>query len=293
MNLHHSSLWLSHRQRILVIIHLCLALSVCLWYWTQPFMGAYFNLKSRLILYEYVMGTSDIVKKRDPEKLQRNLDRFMNLSNEERAWIFKDYQQLEAQASQSATQKLLRGFTAILGDIPPFEKGWIFFSILISILILLRVEGSKDTTWILVLLTLCYCYQNFYNGHSPSEPADTPLFPKEEVLVQHYLSSEERSLLNTREQLEKGWERYLIQHWSPIHYSNHDLQIEEGEFYFTIARLKNLRDQPLPTLYQQARVQVNPLYLLLYLIWNVYLARQISRWDLKNQDFSTRNKHAL
>ena len=49
-------------QRLMAIGQLCLVFSLMLWYMIQPFMGEYFALRSRMLLYEYVMGTSEILK---------------------------------------------------------------------------------------------------------------------------------------------------------------------------------------------------------------------------------------
>ena len=45
-------------QRLMAIAQLCIAFSLLLWYAMQPFMGEYFDLRSRMLLYEYAMGTS-------------------------------------------------------------------------------------------------------------------------------------------------------------------------------------------------------------------------------------------
>ena len=68
-------------QRLMAIGQLCIALSLMLWYMTQPFMGEYFALRSRMLLYEYVMGTSDISKTKNgqEEKFERRRERFKTI----------------------------------------------------------------------------------------------------------------------------------------------------------------------------------------------------------------------
>ena len=46
-------------QRIIVILQLCVTFSVILWNVAQPFTGEYFTVRSRMLLYEYLMGKSD------------------------------------------------------------------------------------------------------------------------------------------------------------------------------------------------------------------------------------------
>ena len=86
---------------------------------------------------------------------------------------------------------------------------------------------------------------NQVTGKSPTNPPDFQLFPTEEKIVQNYIEeSFASSPLEQKEQLEKGWKRYLIENWSTGKYTKANLQLEEAEFAFTIARLNLLHDQP-------------------------------------------------
>lgn len=276
---------LSKSQRIVVIIHLCLVLSLLLWYAFQPFMGEYFNLKSRMLLYEYVMGTSNILKNRhaeDLEKLIRNTQRFSSLSQSEQTWIIQDYQQLENQALRPALKKILEGIKALLIDVSAFEMAWMTFSLLIMIFLLLRIEGAQEAVWIIAFLSIVYSFDNYQYGLKPEVPADLVLFPTEQNLLkdEKNIQWNQLSWIEQQNYLKKKWNDFLVERWVPQDIKDASLsqkyQLEEGEFNFTLARLKKLRQQPLSNVYMRSHEKVPVYYLVLYMIWNIYLACFIS-----------------
>ncbi len=103
-----SSLTLPISKRLWAIIHLCLVFSLILWYIVQPFMGEYFSLKSRLLLYEYVMGTSELLKSHSPqnEKFRRNAERFAALPKDQYLTLLNDYQVLHDYSTRSPLRKI-------------------------------------------------------------------------------------------------------------------------------------------------------------------------------------------
>ncbi len=157
-------------QRLMVILQLCLAFSLMLWYLIQPFMGEYFVLRSRMLLYEYVMGTSEILKGRpgQEDKLVRQSQRFEQLPEARRQMLEWDYQMIKNYAQRPAWQKIKDGLRILIQDIPPFEQAWIFFSIVIGILILLKIEGAKQAAWLLPLIVLAYMADNQLTGKTIS-----------------------------------------------------------------------------------------------------------------------------
>lgn len=256
-------------QRLLAIIQLCLAFSLLFWYLIQPFMGEYFALRSRMLPYEYVMGTSELLKKEGyKEKLARLELRFKELPPLQQTLLRNDYNQLSAYAKRPVFQKILDGLKTFLVEIPPFEQAWIFFSILISILILLKKEGAPVAAWILPLIVLAYAIDNQMSG-KVSSPPDLHLFPTEEKILNQPLHG---SLTQQKEQLQQGWDRYLIDHWSTIQSDNEREQIEEGEFQFTLARLKLLHGQPRSEWLNVFHEKLNPIWLILFLGWNFCFA---------------------
>lgn len=200
-------------QRLLAILQLCIAFPLLLWYMTQPFMGEHFSLRSRMLLYEYVMGTSDILRSRPGQeaKLERQAQRFQQLPESERLFIKKDYQKLQNYAKRPILQKIEDGMRMLIRDIPLFEQVWLFFAILLALLILLKVEGAKQAAWLLPLITLAYVIDNQLEGRPAISSPDTPLFPTEEIIIHHYLSAPLVSHpLEQKKQLEEGWHHYLL-----------------------------------------------------------------------------------
>jgi hypothetical protein len=268
-------------QRLLAILQLFIAFSLILWYAAQPFMGEYFNLRSRMMIYEYAMGTSDILKKKGEDaKLQRNAERFEDLSASQKATLLSDYKKLQDHAQRPVYVKILDGFKVLFLDIPAFEMAWIFFSIVIAILLLLKVEGSKQAVWLLPLLVLGYSIDNRLEGIPKRFSPDQKLFPSEQIIVQNYLK-EPLGLSPTEQQnqLQRGWEDYLIDQWLP----NKDLsgsrndKVEKAEFQFTFARLHLLHGQPQAEWFPSFRERVSSPLLFLFMSWNLLLAWMMNR----------------
>ncbi len=259
-------------QRLVAIIQLCLAFSLMIWYMTQPFMGEYFNLRSRMLLYEYVMGTSDALKTQVAQETQKG--RFEKLSEDERLFVLQDYQSLQKYAARPFIQKIEDGMRVLLLKIPAFEQAWIFFAVVIAILLLLKIEGAQQAAWLLPLLALAYAYDNYLTGNLPQTPSDQLLFPSEQVIVQEYLTEPLSShLLEQKKQLEKGWHRYLLKNWS----TKQEQVLEEAEFNFTVARLQLLHQEPLVTSLNSFHERVNLFLILLYLAWNTLFAVVVNR----------------
>lgn len=272
-------------QRILAIIQLCLAFSLLLWYATQPFMGEYFNLKSRLLIYEYVMGTSDLLKTSDQkDKLKKNVERFALLDEKDQDIIRDRYQSLQDYSTRPTLLKIKDGIQAVLWKVPPFELAWIFFSVFISILLLKKVKGATAAVWLLPIIALAYGIDNQITGKNPTEPPDLALFPTESVIVNDYLKEPLSSNLKDQQnQLKMGWERYLVANWSKDYStSSWTRKLEEGEFNFTLARLQALHASAEPNLNSSFHEKSNLIILMFYCIWNVFFAFMINKNKQKN-----------
>jgi hypothetical protein len=265
-------------KRLLAIIQLCIVFSLILWYATQPFMGEYFALRSRMLLYEYVMGTSELVKSQlSQEKLTRHVQRFNLLSEPERQLLIQDYQFLQNRALRSTWNKIQDGLHTLLFAIPPFEMAWLFFSTLLAILLLLKVEGASQAVWILPLIVLAYSIDNRLNGRTIPDPPDLALFPTEATLIQHYLKEPLSSnWLEQKQQLQVGWERYLVSHWllnkNERSLSDWQQQVEQANFNFTLARLKRLHSQPSKDWLSSFNLKLSYSFLCAYFLWNLFFA---------------------
>lgn len=265
-------------QRMMAICQLCIAFSLMAWYLFQPFMGEYFTIRSRMLLYEYVMGTSDILKKGgQEEKLKRLSDRFNELPEAQKIFVLNDYHLLQDYAQRPAHQKVMDGVRSFILDIPPFEQAWIFFSITIAILILLKTEGARSAAWLLPLIVLAYALDNQWTGTTASPP-DLQLFPTEKKLIQEYIQEPlSQSLFSQQKQLQKGWQMYLIDRWSSNQEANEEQKIEEGEYQFTLARLQLLHNQPYSQWLNTFHEKQSYLLLFLFFTWNTLFAYIVSR----------------
>jgi hypothetical protein len=265
-------------QRIIAIGQLCFAFSLLFWYLFQPFMGEYFALRSRMLLYEYVMGTSDILKSRNKAQLEHQSHRFKQIPIDEQKLLKDDYQQLELLAKRASLKKIEDSLRVLIQNTPPFEQAWIFFSITIAILILLKKEGAKQAAWILPLIALAYAVDNQLTGKPSSFSPDYFLFPTEETIIQHYLDEPlASSPLEQKKQLERGWNRYLMAHWSSNAHENENGQLEESEFNFTLARLKALHFQLPSEWLHPFHKKLGLFSLSLYLLWNGLFAWVVNR----------------
>lgn len=270
-------------QRLMAIVQLCIAFSLLLWYATQPFMGEYFALRSRMLLYEYVMGTSTAsnLSPVAEAKLKRQAKSFDKLPDKD--LLHSEYQQIEEYAKRPIFQKIEEGLHRLMFQVPPFELAWIFFSIVISIMLLMKREGAKQAAWLLPIIVMAYSADNYLTGKPPVVPPDHRLFPSEEVIVQNYLSEPFGSTPQMqKEQLERGWQRYLIEHWS----SGSGESLEEGEYRFTLARLNLLRQQPKSDWLFGYHEQQSGAILTLYFLWNLMFAwvmyKRINKRDCRN-----------
>lgn len=272
--------FLPTKQRLITIGQLCAAFSLMLWYLVQPFMGEYFTLRSHLLLYEYVMGTSDILKtkKGQEKKLERQTERFKKLPESKQHLLIKDYQEIQTYAMRPPSQKVQEGVQILIKNIPPFEQAWIFFSIIIGILILLKKKEAKQAAWLLPLIVLTYCIDNQVTGKPSFLAPDLQLFPTEEKIIHHYLIEPlSPSFFRQKEQLEKGWQRYLIENWSTNQFDGENNRLEEAEFQFTVARLNLWHGQPLSKWLHRFHEKLNPIFLFFILVWNTLFAWIVSR----------------
>lgn len=263
-------------QRLLAIIQLCLAFSLILWYATQPFMGEYFQVKSRMLLYEYVLGTSNQPSQKD--KLVRNSERFNLLSDAEKKELINDYEQLSHYSMRSTSVKILDGIKTLILYIPPFELAWIVSATLLSILILLKYEGAKQAAWLLPLITLVYAINNQWLGHLPQPTPDEELIPSEQEIIRDYIKEPFPTTIQEQQNaLQEGWNNYLVDKWSSKMNLKKEELIEEGEFNFTLARIKKLSSQPYSQLSTSFNQKASPVLLVLYLLWNIFFAWKMNK----------------
>ena len=239
--------FISTPARVAAILQLCLAFTIVLWYASQPFLGDLFAIRSKMVVYDYVMIQ---------HRTQFNQ---LPLSQQDR--ITEEYAALHHQLQTPFLEKLKHTFTDLLG-IPPFELAWLCLSIVVPIMLLKRLEGAVQAVWLLPLLAAAYAVDNRLHAIPLSPSAEEKLFPSEATLVAHYLQEPfSKNIFEQREQLKKSWETYLIDQWSgEIH------TLEQGEFAFHVARLEAMKTE------KASRHQEGLILLAGYLFWNLSIA---------------------
>lgn len=253
--------FLSFRLRVFVILHLCLAFTYFVYYAGYPFLQELFETRSGLVLYQSVTDKSD----------GEIAGYFSLLPIEDQKLITKNQQYLLDRLARPTLKKWADAVHILLFEIPVFERAWLFFSIVLCLLLLFRVEGAWRAVWILPLIVVAYGYD------ASQRSVEKSLFPSEEYIRYHYLEEPLSSTLSIqREQLLNAWRRYLVVEWAHEMPANQPevflSQTKKGQFFFTVARIlrENFSD-----LTPHAST-FSPL-IVLYFFWNVSFAWQFSR----------------
>lgn len=257
-------LFLTSRMRVFVILHLCLAFTSFVYYAGYPFLRELFEIRSDLVLYQYVMDKSDPV----------SAECFSLLPTKDQELITKNRQWLSERMARPTLKKWADALHILLFGIPVFERAWLFFSIVLCILLLFRFEGAWLAVWILPLIVVAYGYD------AAQRSPEKSFFPSEEYIRHHYLEGPLSETLSLqKEQLLNAWRRYLIVEWADEVPSEDPeaflSQAKKGQFFFTAAGLlredlsnrKSAFSPPPPTF--------SPL-IFLYFFWNGYFAWQFS-----------------
>jgi hypothetical protein len=263
--------------KTLVILQLCLVFSVVMWTITGPFMGNYFTTKSSQLLYKAVIGMSD----GDPKEV-RTAQFFAALPEEQRDRIADGYQRLQEQPDRNFWAKSREAAAALFYHLPSFTQAWVFFSFVICLMLLLRIEGAAKAAWVLPLVALAYGIDNRLTGTDIGSAPDVDLFPSEEYVVTRYLDQPlHGSYAEQSEQLKEGWYRYLIAEWAHDTPSR-DLvafgdQVEKGEHSFHIARVERRLDSPNETATNSSYTKKPIPLLITYFLCNLGFALFVNR----------------
>lgn len=247
------------RLRVLAIIQLCLAFSIICYNLGTPFLGEVFEVKELQALYRSIVESP----------LFAELDGII-----QRKFI-ELYRAHLAQGHSNFSQKILAGFTLLCLDMPPFKMAWLFFSVVIPLLLLKKVEGAARAVWLLPLVTLFYCLDNQYFYAERPAQQEQWLFPSEFYLTERYLKTPLSPVISKQlEELRAAWDRYLITEWAnevPVSESAaYRKQVEKGAFQFNLARFK--AKQYDRTQLPRYEWRLSPFLLLLFLAWNLCFA---------------------
>lgn len=274
---------LDKRTRVLAILHLCLTFTLVAWCVGYPFMGELFSYRSRILAYQDVMGVAkQQTETAQLERLDRNGERFKKLPLSEQIDLKSRYESIQSHSEKTFMQKFGMSIRILLFELPLFEKVWILLSIVISVLLLMRVEGAWQAAWLLPVLVLCYSWENQTRGLRPLETPEYKLYPSEETIIAEHLHEPwSRNVFEQQRQLKQGWENYVVVKWAKQTPSDNQeifsRQVEDGEFAFNVARLHVMQFDPEHQLSYFFKKTHSWLLLFAYFLWNVYFAFTVSR----------------
>lgn len=263
--------------KIVVILQLCLVFSVLMWTLAGPFSAEYFATQSSRLMHKAVMGDIN-----GDAKQERLAELFGQLPEEQQAEILDSYQKLQGRADKGFWVRTGEAIAALLVYLPSFTQAWIFFSLCISVMLLLRIEGAAVAAWLLPLIAIVYGIDNRMKGESRGHAYDGDLFPSEQYLVERYLDAPLHGSMNEQHgQLMSSWQRYLTVEWAHQEPSDNPqllaLQAEAGEHAFDVARLqRHIAAEAQPQVSQAYAPKPIPL-LLAYVCWNLFFAYYVSR----------------
>lgn len=226
--------------RIVAILHLCIAFTLILWYSSQPFMGRYFTVKSRMAIFETVFKD----------------EHFSQLNENQKIALNEKYGELTKELDTSFWIKCLQSLNVLVNEIPTYEQAWLLLSVILPIYLLKRREGSWQAAWLLPILCFAFCVDNRFYGKGVVLTEEEKLFPTEAMIVAEYLDKPlSEDIFEQQTQLQAGWQKYLKEKWN-------------NEFYFTVARAEKTE---LPeTMIVNKRLSY--FVLGLFMFWNVYFA---------------------
>lgn len=247
--------------RIAAIIQLCFAFSLLLWIVSMPFLGDLFAIKSERLLSQELLSKPALMET-------------LSLPEQEAIKLYDE--SLKEKLQLSFSEKLKASMQLLFFQTAPFEQAWLFFSFLLPLLLLLRIEGAVQACWLLPILAMAYATDNLSYTPLPKNNLDISLFPTEAVLIQNYLKAPlSDSIAEQQKELTKGWKNYLVIEWaSEAVSSNPEIyltQVEKGEFAFNAKRLKMRSLKGLLAIEKEPERQSLAI-LGLYLAWNILFA---------------------
>jgi hypothetical protein len=226
-------------------------------------MGKLFEVKSRTLIHEHVMRSPHFENSKDKD------------------WVIQEYETFKRHNQPTFIAQTLESFYLLFFEIPLFEKMWIVFSVILTIMALKKREGIQQAIWILPLITMAYSIDNQKYGTSQVESADRKLFPSEKELLERYIKEPiQENILSQHRQLRVGWEYYLSEDWvkeKPSTDRNiYKEQVQRADLEFSLARLR-LIPLHMPHFRENFYKKQSIGFLVIYMIWNLLVAWQVSR----------------
>lgn len=250
--------------RIVAIIHLCIAFSALLFDMGYPFMGQLFEDKRLNGIYETVL---------------QDRDHFQQLPYQKQVELEEGHHTVSDRMHTSFGSKLRQAISIIMVELPPFHKAWIFFSILIPIFILMKIDGAHRAAWILPFITFIFGFNQIAFNPFDHELFENSLFPNEQTIVDDYLDEPlATSILTQKEQLLKGWHLYVINKWAKEAPSSDSTdfteQLAKGLYAFNLARIDAINlDSAFPPYLRKK----GSFFMMSFFVWNFFFAWFVNR----------------
>lgn len=229
--------------QIFSLLHLTIAFVLISWIVLYPFMEEHFATKFQRDLLSSVM-TNPRFEEVSPTQKERIFILQNDHIYESKTPFFKNF---------------FSGISTLLLTLPPFERAWILFSLLIPIGVLRRWKGVQRAVWLLPIIVF------FWGIDQETEFPKATLFPQESYIVEHYL--QEPLLPDVGRQmaaLQAGFDRYLAFEWAK-NGATFEEKVIDGRFWFNVERLLNLEMEP-------KSISLPSFVFLLFLIWNAFYA---------------------
>lgn len=224
---------MSFLKKILVIFHLCVTCSWLFIYLGRPFLGEYFDVRSRLLLYEYVLAIPSAAFTKEEMVWRKQATEELSLEVLEQ--LNDQYRQLQIYAHRPIWKKMKEGVGFLFVKVPFIELVWIIGSLVVGIGLLKGRAMASQMAWLLPCLILTEVWLFPQNLR---QPIDT-LMPKESWLLSHYSKQAlPPSFARQRQVLEEAWEEFLLKEWSfaPID-SERERRLVSGNLHFQAAKL--------------------------------------------------------
>ncbi len=208
-------------------------------YLGRPFLGEYFSIRSRLLLYEYVLAIPS--SQFTAEQIALREQASQELSPEARSQLKSDYLDLVRYAERPILQKLGEGVWFICTKVPFIESFWIASSLFLGIALLKGRSSAIPATWFLPCLVLTELW--LFPPHL--DRRTDPFFPTESWLLSHYAQHNlPPSFAGQHQAIQKAWEEFLLQQWSlaPT-FADRERRLVSGYLHFQAANLLNQREE--------------------------------------------------
>lgn len=224
--------------RVLVIANLSLLFFIISAKLLTPFSVNYLTMNQHMGLVRTIIGEGR--GELTPEiqaKLERNRQRFAQLSSEERKGVEESYQKIIEGDQITFEKQFMQGVSDLAFDTALYFQAWLLLSLALGIFALLRIEGTAAINWSLPLLAALLLLQAFYNLRDNPEDPWVNFFPSEQELMGEHKSY-------SRDRLEEAWKIFLIENYteeSPAQdLQSRSQQVEDGEFAFNLALLQHI-----------------------------------------------------